>query len=138
MIVASLALGTALAGTGAASFLAHGFVVVVQDLPPPLILSGLILLTALLTEVVTNNAVAVIATPIAMSVATELGLPVVPFVLAVLFGANMSYLTPIGYQTNLLVLSAGGYRFSDFFRVGLPLQIILWLALSAILPAIYL
>lgn len=138
VVVASLALGTALAGTGAADHLAHGFVKVIADLPAPIVLSGLILVTALLTELVTNNAIAVIATPIAMSVATELGLPPLPFVLAVLFGANMSYLTPIGYQTNLLVMSAGGYKFTDFFRVGLPLQIILWLSLSLILPMLFL
>lgn len=138
VIVASLALGTSLAGTGAAGFLAHSFVESVQGLPAPVVLSGLLLITALLTEVVTNNAIAVIATPIAMSVAVELGLPPLPFVLAVLFGANMSYLTPIGYQTNLLVMSAGGYKFSDFFRAGLPLQLILWLALSFILPMMYL
>lgn len=138
VIVASLALGVAIVGTGAAEFLAHAFVVITEGLPPPVILSGLILLTALLTEVVTNNAIAVIATPIAMGIAAELGLPPLPFVLAVLFGANMSYLTPIGYQTNLLVMSSGNYRFSDFFRAGLPLQVILWLALSFILPALYL
>jgi di/tricarboxylate transporter len=138
VIVASLALGSALAGTGAADFLAHGLTELMGSLPPPLILSGLLLMTALLTEVVTNNAVAVIATPIAMGLAVELGLDPLPFVLAVLFGANMSYLTPIGYQTNLLVMSAGGYRFSDFFRAGLPLQLILWLTLSFTLPCLYL
>ena len=138
VIVTSLALGAAISGSGGAMWLAHAFVAAVEGLPPPVILSGLILVTALLTEVVTNNAIAIIATPIAMSIATELGLPALPFVLAVLFGANMSYLTPIGYQTNLLVMSAGNYRFSDFFRAGLPLQIILWLALSIILPSMYL
>ena len=138
VIVASLALGTALTVTGAADVLAVGLVGLVDDLPPPLIISGLLLITALLTEVVTNNAVAVIATPIAMGIAAQLGLPPLPFVLAVLFGANMSYLTPIGYQTNLLVMSAGGYRFSDFFRAGLPLQLILWLVLSFTIPWLYL
>jgi di/tricarboxylate transporter len=97
-----------------------------------------LLLTALLTELITNNAIAVIATPIAIVVARELGVPEIPFILAVLFGANMSYLTPIGYQTNLLVFTAGGYRFSDFLRVGIPLQIMLWLALSIALPVLYL
>ena len=138
VIVTSLALGAALAGTGAAAFIAAALADLLSNLPPPMVISGLLLLTALLTEVVTNNAVAVIATPIAMSIATELGLPALPFVLAVLFGANMSYLTPIGYQTNLLVMSAGGYRFADFFKAGLPLQILLWLSLSIILPAMYL
>jgi len=138
VIVTSLALGAALAGTGAAALIAVSLADLLSKLPPPMVISGLLLLTALLTEVVTNNAVAVIATPIAMSIATELGLPALPFVLAVLFGANMSYLTPIGYQTNLLVMSAGGYRFADFFKAGLPLQILLWLSLSIILPAMYL
>jgi len=138
VIVTSLGLGAALNGTGAATLLAHGLVELTRNLPPPYIISGLLLTTALLTEIVTNNAVAVIVTPIAMSLATELGLDPLPFVLAVLFGANMSYLTPIGYQTNLLVMSAGGYRFSDFFRAGLPLQLILWLTLSFAIPALYL
>ena len=138
VIVASLALGTALTVTGAAQALAAGLANFIRDLPPPVVISGLLLTTALLTEVVTNNAVAVIATPIAMSISSELGLPPLPFVLAVLFGANMSYLTPIGYQTNLLVMSAGGYQFSDFFRAGLPLQLLLWLVLSAALWWLYL
>jgi di/tricarboxylate transporter len=73
-----------------------------------------------------------------MSIAAELCLAPLPFVLAVLFGANMSYLTPIGYQTNLLVMSAGGYKFSDFFRAGLPLQLLLWLVLSVTLSWLYL
>ena len=137
VIVASLALGTSLTSTGAAGHLATALVDAIEDLPAPLILSGLLLLTALLTEIVTNNAVAVIATPIAIAIAEQLGLPPVPFVLAVLFGANMSYLTPIGYQTNLLVMSAGDYRFSDFFRAGLPLQILLWVVLSVTLPVLY-
>jgi di/tricarboxylate transporter len=138
VIVASLALGTALTVTGAAAALAAGLSGLISELPPPLIISGLLLITALLTEIVTNNAVAVIATPIAMSIAAELGLAPLPFVLAVLFGANMSYLTPIGYQTNLLVMSAGGYKFSDFFRAGLPLQLLLWLVLSVTLSWLYL
>jgi di/tricarboxylate transporter len=138
MIVTSLALGTALTVTGADRMVAHAFVAVVEGMPPWLILSGLLLLTALLTEIITNNAVAIIWTPIAISMARELGLPEMPFLLAVLFGANMSFITPIGYQINLLVFSAGGYQFSDFFRVGIPLQIILWLTTSAILTWLYL
>jgi di/tricarboxylate transporter len=138
LIVTSLALGTALTVTGADRMIAHAFVTVVSGLPPPIILSGLLLLTALLTEIMTNNAVAVIWTPIAISMARELGLPEMPCLLAVLFGANMSFMTPIGYQTDLLVFSAGGYQFSDFFRVGIPLQLILWLAMSVILSRLYL
>ncbi len=137
IIVASLGLGTALMRTGGAEFVAHLFVVVTQAMPTPFILSGLMLLMAVLTNVVSNNAAAVIGTPIAISVAQELGVPPEPFVLAVLFGANMSFATPMGYQTNLLVFSAGGYKFSDFIRVGVPLTFIMWLAFSIILPMMY-
>jgi di/tricarboxylate transporter len=83
--------------------------------------------------VVTNNAVAVLITPIAFSIAAGLGMDPTPFVLAVMFGANMSYMTPFGYQTNLMVMNAGGYRFTDFVRLGLPLQIFIWALLSALL-----
>ena len=137
IIVASLGLGTALMATGGAEFVAHLFVVLTQALPTPFILSGLMLLMAVLTNVVSNNAAAVIGTPIAISVAQELGVPPEPFVLAVLFGANMSFATPMGYQTNLLVFSAGGYKFSDFIRVGIPLTGIMWLAFSFVLPFMY-
>jgi di/tricarboxylate transporter len=138
VIATSLALGAAFTRTGAAEAIALGFVDLVRGLPPPLVLSAILLLTALLTEIVTNNAVAVIGTPIAIVVAQELGVPETAFVLAVLFGANMSYLTPIGYQTNLLVFTAGGYRFSDFLRLGIPLQVLLWICLSVLLSAFYL
>lgn len=138
LIVTSLALGSALVVSGAADYIAAGMVAIVRDLPPPVILAALMLLFSLLTEVVTNNSVAVLGTPIAINIAQDLGLPELPFVLTVLFGANMSFMTPIGYQTNLLVMGAGGYRFSDFFRTGAPLQFILWLMLSAALTLWYL
>ena len=82
-------------------------------------------------------AAAVIGTPIAISIATQLGLPAEAFVLAVLFGANMSYATPMAYQTNLLVMNAGGYTFMDFVKAGVPLLIIIWLAFSFIVPILY-
>ena len=90
-----------------------------------------------MTNVVSNNAAAVIGTPIAISIAGQLGLPPEPLVLAVLFGANMSYATPIGYQTNLLILSAGGYKFSDFLRVGIPLTLLMWVGFTFVLSALY-
>jgi di/tricarboxylate transporter len=95
------------------------------------------LLMTIMTNIVSNNAAAVIGTPIAIGVAQQLGVPVEPFILAVLFGANMSFATPYGYQTNLLILSAGGYKFSDFLRVGIPLTIIMWIGFSLVLPLIY-
>ncbi|MEM9171890.1 MAG: SLC13 family permease [Pseudomonadota bacterium] len=137
IIVTSLALGAALMETGTANYLAGRFVALTGDLPIPLILSGFMLIMSVLTNIVSNNAAAVIGTPIAISIATQLGVDPKPFVLAVLFGANMSYATPIGYQTNLLILSAGGYSFSDFMRVGVPLTIIMWAGFSVVLPTLY-
>jgi di/tricarboxylate transporter len=92
---------------------------------------------ALLTNVVSNNAAGVIGTPIALQVANQLGVDSTAFVLAVIFGANMSFATPFGYQTNLLVLTAGGYKFSDFMRAGIPLTLIMWLGFSIVLPLLY-
>ena len=137
IVVASLALGSALTQTGATNFVAHQFVVVTADMPDRVIFSALMLLMAILTNIVSNNAAAVIGTPIAISIATQLGLPPEAFVLAVLFGANMSYATPMAYQTNLLVMNAGGYTFMDFIRVGVPLTIIIWLSFSFIVPILY-
>jgi len=137
IIVASLALGRALIGTGMADYLALGFVNVVDELPIGVILSCFILIMTLLTNVVSNNAAAVIGTPIAIAIAQRLGVNSEPFILAVLFGANMSFATPFGYQTNLLILSAGGYTFSDFLRVGIPLTILMWIGFSLVLPFLY-
>ena len=137
IVVTSLALGKALVGTGMAVYLATGFVSVASDLPAAMILSMFLLIMAVLTNVVSNNAAAVIGTPIAIATAQQLNVDPTPFVLAVIFGANMSFATPFGYQTNLLILSAGGYRFSDFIRVGIPLAIIMWLGYSIVLPLLY-
>ena len=90
-----------------------------------------------MTNIVSNNAAAVIGTPIAVSIAQQLGLPPEAFVLAVLFGANMSFATPMAYQTNLLVMNAAGYNFSDFLKVGLPLTILLCAVVSWVIPAMY-
>jgi len=137
IIVTSLALGKALMGTGMADFLAVSFVNGASGLPIPLILSAFMLLMTVMTNIVSNNAAAVIGTPIAISIATQLGVSAEPFVLAVLFGANMSFATPYGYQTNLLVMTAGGYKFNDFLRVGIPLTIIMWIGFSLVLPMLY-
>ncbi len=133
LIVAALALGEALMGTGATAWIAGLFVSAADELSPGLVIALLMLTAAFLTEIVTNNAVAILMTPMAFSIAQGLQLPVEPLVLAVMFGANMSYLTPVGYQTNLMVMNAGGYRFGDFVRLGLPLQIVIWVLLSWLL-----
>ncbi len=137
IIVVALALGKALMGTGMAAYLANSFVAAASGLPTPMILSAFLLLMSIMTNIVSNNAAAAIGTPIAISIADQLGVSADPFILAVLFGANMSFATPYGYQTNLLILSAGGYTFSDFLRVGIPLTIIMWIGFSLVLPVMY-
>jgi di/tricarboxylate transporter len=137
IIVTALALGLALVGTGMAAYIAQSFVNAASGLPPPMILSLFLLLMTVMTNVVSNNAAAAIGTPIAISIAAQLGVSPEPFVLAVIFGANMSFATPYGYQTNLLVMSAGGYKSADFLRVGIPLTIIMWLGFSLVLPTMY-
>ncbi len=133
IIVASLAMGAALLKTGGADYLANAFVSITFGAPPSVVLMGLMLMMAIMTNVVSNNAAAVIGTPIAIGIAQSLGMPLEPFVLAVLFGANLSFVTPMAYQTNILIMNAGGYKFGDFVRVGLPLSIMLWLILSGVL-----
>jgi len=137
IVVTSLAMGAALVQTGGADYLAHLYVRSTEGLSAQMIMSGLLFLMMLLTNVVSNNAAAVIGTPIAISVAKQMGLPPEPFVLAVLFGANMSFITPMAYQTNLLVMNAGNYTFWDFVRIGAPLAISMWLILSFLLPWLY-
>ncbi|GAA6173626.1 SLC13 family permease [Colwellia sp. KU-HH00111] len=137
IVVASLALGEALMKTGGAEYIAQVFVASSFSLPPTGVLSALMLLLAILTNVVSNNAAAVIGTPIAISVAHQLNLPAEPFILAVLFGANLSYATPMAYKTNLLVMNAGGYQFSDFMRIGIPLVLLMWVTLSFLLSWLY-
>jgi len=137
IIVAALALGKALVGTGMAAYIAFTFVDAASALPPPVILSAFMLLMTVLTNIVSNNAAAAIGAPIGISIAAQLGVSPEPFILAVLFGANMSFATPYGYQTNLLILSAGGYKASDFLRVGIPLTVIMWAGFSIVLPILY-
>ncbi|NNE04645.1 MAG: SLC13 family permease [Xanthomonadales bacterium] len=133
IIVSSLAMGSALLQTGGADYLANAFVSITFGAPAPAVMMGLMLMMGVLTNVVSNNAAAVIGTPIAIGIAQRLGMPLEPFVLAVLFGANLSFVTPMAYQTNILIMNAGGYKFGDFVRVGLPLAIMLWLVLSGVL-----
>ncbi|MEZ5536732.1 MAG: SLC13 family permease [Thiolinea sp.] len=137
IVVSSLALGKALSITGSSEFIANQFVSLTAGASPIVVLSGLILLMAVFTNIVSNNAAAVIGTPIAVSIANSLGVNPEPFVLAVLFGSNMSYATPMAYKTNLLIMSAGNYTFSDFLRVGIPLTLLMWLSFTLLLPLIY-
>jgi len=137
IIVSSLAMGAALMKTGGADYLAKLFVYVTFGAPPALALGGLMLMMGILTNIVSNNAAAVIGTPIAIGIAQRLGLPLEPFVLAVLFGANLSFVTPMAYQTNILLMNAAGYKFGDFVRTGLPLAFGLWIVLTTVLVWAY-
>jgi di/tricarboxylate transporter len=137
MVGASLALGAAMLETDAAAYLAQGVIGLVGAAGPAVVLSMLFLLVALLTNILSNSATAILFTPISLGLASGLGADPMPFVLAVLFGANCSFATPIGYQTNLLVMGPGYYRFVDFLRVGGPLVGALWIVFSLFMPWYY-
>ncbi len=136
VIAASLGLGKALETTGAAAALAS--VLIEQTKHNPYLAIGLIYLaTMLLTEMITNNAAAALVFPIGLSVAEDLGVNFIPFVIAIMIAASASFATPIGYQTNLMVYSPGGYRFTDFMRVGIPLNIIFFMMTIMLTPLFF-
>jgi len=137
LIASSVALGQSLVSTGAAGWVAEGIAAGVQFIPPAAQIALFMAFAAVMTNFVSNAAAASVGTPIAVATANALGLPLEPFVLAILFGANLSYATPMAYQTNLLVMNAAGYRFADFVRVGLPLVIIMLVVLSILLANRY-
>ena len=124
LIFAMLAISRAMEQTGAVRLITDTMVPLLTDMPPHLVLAAVYVLTVLMTEVVTNNGVAVIMTPIAIGLAVTLGYDPRPFAVAVMFAASASFATPIGYQTNTMVYSAGGYRFTDFLRIGVPMSIL--------------
>ena len=137
LVGAALALGSALDATGGAEFLAHILVSTLGEAGPAVVLSAFFLLVAASTNVLSNNATAVLFTPIALNVAAELGIDPNIFLYALIFAANCSFATPMSYQTNLLVMAPGHYRFSDFVRAGLPLVLLLWVAFSIFAPWYY-
>ena len=105
--------------------------------PPFVLIWAVYLMTSLLTELVSNNAVAVVITPIAIGLATALGVDPRPLVVAVMIAASASFATPIGYQTNMLVYGPGGYKFTDFIKVGVPLNLSVGLLASALIPVFF-
>ena len=125
LLAGLIPLGVAMERTGAAEWLASVIVVSSGGLSPVLVLGAFYLFTALITNVVSNNASVVLMIPVAIDTAQAIGAEPFPFVLAVTFAASTAMLTPIGYQTNLMVYGPGGYKFTDFFRVGAPLQLVL-------------
>jgi di/tricarboxylate transporter len=137
LIFAMLAVGAALQNSGAIALLVDAAAPTLMTLPPALVVLVVFALTSTLTEVVSNNAVAVIMTPIAIGLATALGLDPRPLVVAVMIAASCAFATPIGYQTNTLVYGPGGYKFTDFMRIGLPLNISMALIVSFAIPLIW-
>lgn len=124
LIFGMLGIGTALENTGGIELFITYVVSFVKDMPPIYALAIIYILTLILTELASNNAVAIILTPIAIGLATTLGYDPRPFIVAVMFASTVAFATPVGYQTNTFVYLAGGYRFMDFVRIGLPLNIV--------------
>ena len=137
LIFSMLAIGAALEASGAVALIVDFIAPALGVLPPFLIVWAIYLLTSVLTELVSNNAVAVVVTPIAIGLASALGIDPRPLVVAVMVAASASFATPIGYQTNMLVYGPGGYKFTDFMRVGIPLNLSIGILASAVIPLLW-
>jgi di/tricarboxylate transporter len=134
LIAAALALGAAMQATGGADFLAVNLLALLEGASKSVVLSAFFLLVAVLANILSTKATAVLFTPIAVAVAHHIDAPVEAFAIAVVFAANCSFASPVGYQTNLLVMAPGGYRFMDFVKAGAPLLIVCWIAFSLFAP----
>jgi di/tricarboxylate transporter len=137
MIFAMLAVGEGLDQSGAVALIVEGVKPWMATLSPFLLIVCVYFLGMVMTEFLSNNAVAVIYTPIAIELARSLELDPRPFAVAVMFSATLAFATPVGYQTNMMVYGPGGYRFYDYMKIGIPLNIICWLVASALIPLIW-
>jgi di/tricarboxylate transporter len=137
LIIGGIALGTAMEKSGAAYLYAQAFLGLFREHGPQAVMAGILLITSISTQVLSNNATAVLMMPIAISTALSLGVDPKPFIVAVCFGASACYATPIGYQTNLLVYGPGSYRFIDYLKIGIPLNLIVILASALLIPSIW-
>jgi di/tricarboxylate transporter len=137
LIFAMLAIGAALEHTGAVALVVNAVAPLLQGLAPFMIVWAIYLLTSLLTEMISNNAVAVVVTPVAIGLSQAMGVDPRPLVVAVMLAASCSFATPIGYQTNMMVYGPGGYRFSDFLRIGVPLNLSVGLLASVLVPVFF-
>ncbi|WP_374405544.1 SLC13 family permease [Pelagerythrobacter sp.] len=137
LVAASIAIGRIILESGAAGWLGEVLAAGLQFLPPAGVLAAIMLFVTLLTNFASNATAATVGTPIAFAVAQQLGLPPEPLILAVLFGCNLCYATPIAYQTNMLIMAEGGYEFKDYIRTGLPLVILMVTTLSFLLVTTY-
>jgi di/tricarboxylate transporter len=137
LIAGTLALGTAMEKTGTSQLYAEAYLKLFAGFSPEFVLGGFILLVSISTQILSNNATAVLLFPIAVSSALGLGVDPKPFIMAVCFGASACFATPVGYQTNLLVYGPGGYRFSDYLKLGLPLNLVVLILGSMLIPVIW-
>jgi di/tricarboxylate transporter len=137
LIFGMLALGIAMEKTGAAALIVNNLAALAGGLGPLAILAALYLMTSFLTEIISNNAAAILLTPIAIGLGEQFGIDPRPFVVAVMFAASASFATPIGYQTNTLVYAAGGYHFMDFLKIGLPLNILMLVVAVLVIPVFW-
>ncbi|MCS1406916.1 MAG: putative transporter [Verrucomicrobia subdivision 3 bacterium] len=137
MIFGMLSLGLALEKTGGVTLIVNALLDVRGSFGPPVMLSAVIFVCSFLTTFLSNNAVAVMITPIVVQIATSLQVDTKPFLIGVAIGCSACFATPIGYQTNTLVYGAGGYKFSDFVKVGIPLNLLVWIVASAFIPLLY-
>jgi di/tricarboxylate transporter len=137
IVVASLALGRSLTATGGADLLASFFLGMASQLSTQAVLAAVMIFLGILTNFVSNNAAAAIGTPVAIAIAQQIGAPPEPFVLATIVGCNLSFATPMGYQTNVLIMQPGGYVFRDFVRVGGPLVILMIVAFAIAITNAY-
>ncbi|UCD82776.1 MAG: anion permease, partial [Desulfobacterales bacterium] len=137
LIAGTLALGTAMEKTGTSQIYAEAYLKIFAGFSPTFVLAGFILLVSISTQILSNNATAVLLFPIAVSTALGLGVDPKPFIIAVCFGASACYATPIGYQTNLLIYGPGGYRFTDYLKLGIPLNLVVLILGTLLIPFIW-
>ena len=137
LIAGTIALGTAMEKTGTSRLYAEAFLSLFAGTSPQLVLGGIILMSSVSTQILSNNATAVLIFPIAVSTAASLGVDPRPFIIGVCFGASACFATPIGYQTNLLVYGPGGYRFSDYLKMGVPLNLLVLIMSTLFIPKIW-
>ena len=134
LIVGTIALGQAMQKTGATDLYANAFLQLFAGAGPSVVLGGFLLLTSIGTQILSNNATAVLLLPVAISTALSLGVDPRPFIIAVCFGASACFASPIGYQTNLMVYGPGNYRFVDYLKLGLPLNLMVIAAGTLLIP----